>query len=53
METGIIPRILNLEEPCDDDLNFAITNQNKPVNVILKQAYGMGYINTALVFKNF
>lgn len=48
-----VPQILNLTDPEDKDLNFAIKNVEKPVDVVLQTALAFGGINSALVYQSF
>ena len=52
LETGIHPPIMNLENPCDDTLNFVIGKPTKQeCKYMLKTGLGMGGNCAALLFK--
>jgi len=51
-ETGILPKIRNLEDPCMNDLQFVMgENVKKEVKTILKTCYGFGSSAGALVLR--
>lgn len=53
IKNGIIPQILNLENPLDAEMTFAQGNVTKPVDVVVKTSLAFGGVNSALVFKSF
>lgn len=48
-----VPKILNLKEPLNNELNFAMENVKKPIDVVVKTALAFGGVNAALVYKSF
>jgi len=52
IETGILPKIRNLEDPCIGDLQFVMgENIKKEVKTVLKTCYGFGSSAGALVLR--
>eukprot|EP00347_Sterkiella_histriomuscorum_P013040 403366246 len=51
MKESMIPKILNLQEPLNNDLNFAMENVQKKLDVVVKTSLAFGGVNSALVFK--
>jgi len=52
METGILPKIKNLEEPCLDDLNFVMgENIKKEVKTMIKTCFGFGSNSAAMILR--
>ena len=53
IKNSIVPKILNLEQPLDNELTFAMDNVHKNVDVVLKTALAFGGINSALIYKSY
>ena len=51
MKEGVSPMILNLTQPEDYELNYAMTNIKRDVNIVIKNGLGFGGINDCLIFK--
>ncbi len=49
MRNNFIPRIRNLDDPCNKNINFVRDSQNKKINAMLLQNFGFGGQNCALV----
>ncbi len=43
--------ILNLKNPLNKYQNFAMKNEHKTVNVVMKTALAFGGINSAIIYK--
>jgi len=51
MQQSIAPKILNLNDPDILDINYATSNINQDINLMLKNSFGFGGINVSCVFK--
>ncbi len=51
LENGLLPRIRNLVQPCNDSLNFVRENLDIPARTMLFENFGFGGQNAALVVR--
>jgi 3-oxoacyl-(acyl-carrier-protein) synthase len=52
MKNSIVPRNLQLENPCDDSFNLVKENFKKPIKYAITNNFAFGGINTVLTLKN-
>jgi len=52
MKHSFIPANLNLQTPCDTQMNLVTENKTQPINIALTNNFAFGGVNTSLVIKN-
>lgn len=53
LQQQYVPSILNLKNPVDPELNYALSNQKWDMTYMLKNGFVFGGTNSALLFKKY